>query len=78
MRNKMINPTLQYFSENHRYAWMKESSLQAEIAEMRAEALQAQLDYKEQQRNAKPQGRRNLLKATLARLTRRHAASAPR
>jgi hypothetical protein len=76
----MINQTLVYFNENLRNAWMKESYLQAEIEQMRAEALEAQLEYREQGRNAKRQGQgsRNLLKATIARLTGRTTVSTTR
>ena len=78
----MINQALVYSNENLRTAYLKESYFQAEIEEMRAEALQAQLDYKEQMRNANPaeksQGSRNPLKAAFARLTGRTSASATR
>ncbi|MBN9392511.1 MAG: hypothetical protein J0I20_31040 [Chloroflexi bacterium] len=76
----MINQTLVYFNENLRNAYLKESYLQAEIEEMRLEALQAQLDYREQGRNTKRQGQgaSNPFKAAFARLTGRTTASTTR
>lgn len=79
----MINQALVHYNENMRHTAIKGSSLQAEIEEMRAEALQARLDYKEQQ-NTNPAGKpqnqasRNPLKAAFARLTGRAAASTTR